>query len=137
MAAQQVGIERVPVCWVDVDDATARRIMLADNRLGDLARYDEQKLVDLLTTANDDGLEGTGWDESDLSDLLMALTPKIDLDELADEWEREANAAATDSNKTVVLNLSAPVADRLQAYVDAIGDHDAAIRPLLDHLPEP
>jgi DNA modification methylase len=61
----------VPVYWVDVDDATARRIMLADNRTNDLATYDDEVLAELLeAAAADDDLLGTGYDGDDLDDLL-------------------------------------------------------------------
>lgn len=70
-AARHLGITEVPVSWVDVDDATARRILLADNRTNDLATYDDDILTGLLTIlAEDDDLLGTGWDGDDLDDLL-------------------------------------------------------------------
>jgi ParB-like chromosome segregation protein Spo0J len=74
MAARHTGIERVPVYWVDVDDATARRILLADNRTAELATYDNDQLVDLLTRhANAGDLLGTGWDADDVDDLIAQL----------------------------------------------------------------
>lgn len=66
------GDETVPVWWVDVDDATARRILLADNRANDLASYDTGALIDALRRANDDedGLLGTLFDTDDLAALI-------------------------------------------------------------------
>lgn len=54
------------------DDATARRINLADNRTAELGDYDDESLADLLRAAvEDDGtLEGTGFDDDDLVQLL-------------------------------------------------------------------
>ena len=70
-AARHLGMTEVPVYWVDVDDATARRIMLADNRTNDLATYDDAVLAELLTAlAEDDDLFGSGYDGDDLDDLL-------------------------------------------------------------------
>lgn len=46
----RVPITSVPVVWLDVDDATAKRIMLADNRTADLATYDEQILAEALAS---------------------------------------------------------------------------------------
>jgi len=74
MAAQHLKLETVPVYWVDVDDATARRILLADNRTAELATYDNDQLVDLLTRhANANDLIGTGWDHDDVEDLIRQL----------------------------------------------------------------
>lgn len=75
MAAQIAGIESVPVYWVDVDDATATRILLADNRTSDLAIYDDSSLAELLSglAETEVGVAGTGYDDSDLEALLFEL----------------------------------------------------------------
>ncbi|MGA1037190.1 MAG: ParB/RepB/Spo0J family partition protein [Ilumatobacteraceae bacterium] len=75
MAAQIAGIETVPVYWVDVDDATATRILLADNRTSDLAIYDDSSLAELLSglAETEVGVAGTGYDDSDLEALLFEL----------------------------------------------------------------
>lgn len=74
-AAQALDMQQVPVYWVDVDDATARRIMLADNRAADLATYDDQALADLLAQVQnaDGGLAGSGFDDGDLEALMHGL----------------------------------------------------------------
>ena len=73
-AAIHCGLDRVPVHWVDVDDDTAHRILLADNRTTDLATYDEHALADLLVEMGKTGnLGGTGYDGDDLDDLLAEL----------------------------------------------------------------
>ena len=75
MAARQCGLEQIPVVWVDCDDATALRILLADNRTNDLASYDEQMLVEMLQEiqAEVGTLGGTGYDLEALDDLLKDL----------------------------------------------------------------
>jgi ParB-like chromosome segregation protein Spo0J len=75
LAAHALNLPTVPVYWVDVDDTTARRIMLADNRASDIATYDDAALADLLRLVQeDDGtLYGTGFDEDDLAALLHDL----------------------------------------------------------------
>ena len=73
-AAIHCGLDRVPVHWVDVDDDTAHRILLADNRTTDLATYDEHALADLLVEMGKTGnLDGTGYDGDDLDQLLADL----------------------------------------------------------------
>jgi hypothetical protein len=79
-AAAALGMETVPVHWLDVDDARALRIMLADNRTSDLATYDEAALADLLGALNaDGGLLGTGYTDADLTLLLQQAdgTPQV------------------------------------------------------------
>jgi hypothetical protein len=54
-----LGYERMDVTWIDCDDATARRILLADNKTGDASTYDDEALLALLQ--QDEDLNGTGW----------------------------------------------------------------------------
>jgi len=79
-AAKQLGMERVPVTYVDVDDETALRILLADNRTSDLASHDDNVLAELLKDLSfqtDKGLAGTGWDSDSLDNLLAMLGPDL------------------------------------------------------------
>jgi len=69
-AATELGWQYVSITTVDVDDDTAKRIMLADNRTSDLASYDDRLLVELLGGLPD--LDGTGYDAADL-DALESL----------------------------------------------------------------
>ncbi|MFJ5532435.1 ParB/RepB/Spo0J family partition protein [Streptomyces sp. NPDC093261] len=53
------------------DDATARRINLADNRTSELGSMDGDALLELLQAADaEEGLDGTGYTDEDLSALL-------------------------------------------------------------------
>lgn len=74
-AARHLGIDHVPVIWLDVDDDRARRILLADNRTTDRAAYDDHALAELLqqVAATDAQLVGTGYDGDDLDQLLHDL----------------------------------------------------------------
>ena len=65
VAARKLGWDKITVTWVDVDPLTAKRIVLADNRLSDLANYDDTALLDLMMVLKD--LEGTGFNNDDLA----------------------------------------------------------------------
>lgn len=68
------GATRVPIIERDVDDATALRILLGDNRTAQLATYDEHALLVLLQReAANDNLLGTGWDGDDVDALAERL----------------------------------------------------------------
>lgn len=72
MAAQKAGIESLPALLVDVDDERAKRILLVDNRAGELASWDHDALAQMLTdlSATDEELVGTLYTDADLDDLL-------------------------------------------------------------------
>lgn len=74
-AAAALGMEQIPVVWVDVDDDTALRYLLAANRTNDLAAYDDLALVELLAGLQESptGLAGTGYEPDDLDHLVAVL----------------------------------------------------------------
>lgn len=63
-AATQLGMTEVPVKVLEVDDAEATRLALADNRVGEEAEWDEDALAELL--ADDPNPLDLGWDEEEL-----------------------------------------------------------------------
>lgn len=81
-AAVSLGWESVHAQYVDVDDTTARRIVLADNRTGQLGGFDVAALS--LMVESLPSLTGTGYAPVDVEDLraqvqAQTVTP--------DEWE--------------------------------------------------
>jgi ParB-like chromosome segregation protein Spo0J len=83
----QRGAETIPVLWIDCDDRTALRILLADNRTSDLAGYDDAWLAELLQQLKEesDGLIGTGFDEPALGELLHSLDGDLEADPADDQ----------------------------------------------------
>jgi len=67
-AAQQAGMTSFPVVYLELSDAEALKINVADNKLSDDATYDVDDLIDQLQTVDD--LDGTGWTEEELAQLL-------------------------------------------------------------------
>jgi len=74
-AAQEVGLDEVPIERVECDDETAMRILLADNRTAEKAEREPEPLADLLEhlDTTEDRLTGTGYSGNDLDDLLDDL----------------------------------------------------------------
>lgn len=60
--------QEVQVWEIDVDDDRAARIVIADNRTAELGHTDSEALTELLSEL--DGLDGTGYTDADLEDLL-------------------------------------------------------------------
>jgi len=82
LAAQKLGIKEIPIEEIDVDDETARRILLVDNRSSDKADNDEAKVAELLKLVSENNAEltGTGWTNDDLNDII-ARSEKTDTGE--------------------------------------------------------
>jgi hypothetical protein len=74
-AAKRLGLEKIPVRLLDISDADADMLSLADNKLGELAEWDVEELMAL----GGDGLDlmEVGWTELDLEELQLAETPGL------------------------------------------------------------
>lgn len=103
-AAFELGWSDIAVTWLDVDDATAERLVVVDNRANDQAWYDEAELLEVLQSiaTNDPTLGGTGFIVDDLDDLTAKLTPPS-LDDLAEMYGEPA-----DSDTWPTLRLQMP-----------------------------
>ena len=73
-AAKALGWSHIAVVEVDMDDLTARRYLIADNRTQELGSYESHALAEMLVEfANDEVLEGTGYDHEDVDRLLSEI----------------------------------------------------------------
>ena len=74
-AAKALGWKEISVHYLDCDDDTALRILIADNRANDLATYDDRALAELLKEidATELGLDGTLFDGDALDQLVFDL----------------------------------------------------------------
>ena len=117
LAAKEQGLKTLPVVWVDVDETEAQRILLADNRTSDLGDYDNEQLAALLDgLAQGEGLDGTGYEQSDLDALLAGLTPAGD-----DEWG-DAFDAVPDGDKEPFQQMTFTLHDsQVEAVKAALG----------------
>ena len=105
-AAKRLGRETIRVEFVEADEKTARKILLADNRLADLglgANLD--MLLDNLQQLGDD-IEGTGFDLDYLRMLEEAVSGPPGIDELLEEAdEEEPEATKQDFFRRLSLQL--------------------------------
>jgi ParB-like chromosome segregation protein Spo0J len=122
LAMQQMGEERAPVIFVDVDDERAKRIVLVANKTNDDSTYDEGALASLLQSLPD--LDGTGYTDDELSDLLDHIADPLDLDELEDEF---GEPEESDLWPKIIVQVPHDIKKRFDAAL-ALDE--------LDHLPE-
>lgn len=76
LTAKQQKATEIPVIWVDVDDETAVRILLADNRTTRLGVDDDQALIALLMElqSSTGSIAGTGYSTDDLAEMIAAMS---------------------------------------------------------------
>lgn len=79
MAAQRLGWDEIDVHWVDLDEDTAKRVVLVDNRSSDKATYDVEELVNLANELPD--LDATGFTEDEINQMLEAISDTYDVED--------------------------------------------------------
>ncbi|MGW3971179.1 hypothetical protein ACWEFD_18005 [Streptomyces ardesiacus] len=103
------GEEWAPVARCEIvtcDDATATRINLVDNRSAELGGWDQEALADLIAGLDGD-LDGTGYSDADLDNLLRAVEEAYNEE---DEEEPEQPAPAGNTTPAEPATSSAPPA---------------------------
>jgi len=80
---QAAGATTGPVMWLDVDDDRARRILLADNRTAELARWIPGKLADVLAAMGAD-IAGSGFTVADVAVAIAQAGDAADADRTYD-----------------------------------------------------
>ena len=71
-AAQKLGLDKVPVRFLDLDPAMARALALADNKLGELAQWDDEGLADVLRELEEAQVDfdGLGFSDEELEMII-------------------------------------------------------------------
>jgi len=84
-AAQSLGMQFVPVRFMDLSETEAKALALADNRLGEIASWDDGLLGDVLSELKKEGVDMDilGFSQQEVDQLLGNWTdPFWDEDEL-------------------------------------------------------
>ncbi len=77
-AAKHLGLDKVPVIWVDLDPVSSRLYNLADNKLAQIAEWDEPALAAMLEQLREEdaaGLAIAGFGDEEI-DRLLAETAR-------------------------------------------------------------
>ena len=132
-AAKRLGWTHIAATFVDVDEDQAARIVLADNRTGDLGDYDDTLLLDMLKDLDGD-LIGTGYNQDDV-DALAALGSAgvADLDDLANEIGGFSDA---DAWPTIRFDVPPHVEQAWREHVKGHDTEHEALASLLGIDPE-
>lgn len=135
-AARALGWTHVAAIGIDTDDVTARKILAVDNQSAKKSVYDDALLAELLQSIPD--LEGTGFTDDDLDDLLAGLEEEVELPpaptdaayaETPEEHTERAAAVASQSTfaaqgvAEVILVMDIDAKEDMLRDLDAIAKH--------------
>ena len=83
-AAKRLGLDQVPVRWMDLDPVDAKALALADNKVGEFATWDKEGLAAVMADINaidDSLLANTGFNPQELEELLTSLETFEDVED--------------------------------------------------------
>lgn len=93
-AAQKLKLDKVPVRWLDLDPADAHALALADNKVGEIATWDDaalRKVLADLKDADETLLADTGFSDEELARLMGEVpereTPSGDEVLIGENWQ--------------------------------------------------
>lgn len=101
-AKDELGWDSLAAITLDLSDDEAKRILAADNGVGEKGSFNEYLLADLLhdLAGTDMGLEGTGYEPADLEDLANMLSAPDSLDSLGGQhgdWDDSGDVTPSGS----------------------------------------
>lgn len=83
LAAKRAGLAEVLVRFLDVDQRTADRLMVGDNRQGELSRNDEMLLAELVREIDPGDLLATGFSADEAEKLFSQGSDEIEVHQIA------------------------------------------------------
>ena len=77
-AALHMQLEKVPVHFLDLSPEEAEKLALADNKLNELADWNDRELYEILKDIETEEAYDLGWNQKELIELFDQFTPIID-----------------------------------------------------------
>jgi len=73
LAAESLGLTRVPVRYLDLDPADAHLLALADNKLNEKAEWDDAEVARILSEYGLEDAALAGWDSAELDKMAADI----------------------------------------------------------------
>lgn len=87
-AAEVLGAEMVPCRFVDVSESVADQMALADNKLGEIAGWDDAELLKILQEFTAEEVALAGFSLEDLDNLLEETSPKTPVEDVEPQVDK-------------------------------------------------
>tara|TARA_R100001460_G_scaffold25771_1_gene51955 strand:+ start:5027 stop:5635 length:609 start_codon:yes stop_codon:yes gene_type:complete len=122
-AMKQLGWKTCIVTYVDVDEAQAKKIVLVDNRLGDIAGYDDELLSKMLQEIVDSGdFLGTGFNAKEIDELLEEMNTEVDDYDTEFEEVKGEKKSKQEAVHDIVLYLDDKQFEKYKKWVQALAE---------------
>ena len=116
-AAKKLGLDAVPVRYLDLDPADSRLLALADNRLSEISTWDEDLLSDVLRDMIelDKDITSIGFNDDEIESLLDDKIDYVD----DEDFEEQADSVSSDLRQ-VILRFSAEEHDVFMSCMQSL-----------------
>ena len=129
-AAQKIGLSKVPVVFVNLSVVDAELLMIADNKLGEKADWDTDKLSDLLSELREQGedLDVLGFDDGELEDLLNDYNDwDSDMDDDFRDLDNQVDSMKDNSRRALMFDFNSDNYEELLPIQRKLRDQDIYI----------
>lgn len=81
LASQSLGLDKVPVRYLDLDEVDAKLLAISDNSIGEIAEWEPTTLAAQLDELKAHGvdLDVTGWGEDKIDEILQNVDDYADI----------------------------------------------------------
>jgi ParB-like chromosome segregation protein Spo0J len=127
--AKALGAPEIAAVFLDLDDAQAAKLALLDNRTSEAGGFDEDLLASVLKDLDVfAGLDGTGYSDADLDELLERIDDRPVLPEPVDDEEEGEYADDEFPRFGAIIAADNPAEqDKLLANLTEHGFHAHAV----------
>ena len=126
-AAQKIGLSKVPVVFVNLSVVDSELLMIADNRLGEKADWNTDKLSELLTELRDAGedLDVLGFNEYEIENLLNdCIDWDSDMDDDFQDIDDKVDSMRDNSRRAVMFDFNTDDYEELLPIQRKLRDQD-------------
>lgn len=122
-AAEALGLDRVPVRYMDLDPAEAHLLALADNKLNEEAEWDASMLATVLSDFSFDDTALAGWDSDDLDKLASKLGANSGPTDPLQEWQGMPEFDQQDKTSECSLIVHFDAWEHVEAFAQLVGQN--------------
>lgn len=115
-AAKKIGLDTVPVVYVNLSPVDAELLMIADNKLGEKADWNNEMLKELLNNLEDQGedIDVLGFEDEELDMILLDLSGwDTEHEDIMDDIDNDVDDMENDMRRGMLFDFNADDYDRL------------------------
>ena len=121
LAAESLGLTRVPVRYLDLDPAEAHLLALADNKLNEKAEWDTAEVGRILSEYGLDDAALAGWDSAELDKMAAEIAGDTGVNDPEAEWQGMPEFVQEDKTafRSIIVHFGSP--EDVQSFLRLIG----------------